>query len=509
MEIYRSIPIFFLIALSLCTAIPAAAGSALPDLVVSDISAPDGAESGGFISVSVTVENTGGSTTGLSEVWVYLSEDASVDTADSCIGKRILVSVPAGLQKVVSFRFGLSPDLAPGTYHLGACADKTSRVSESDESNNWYAGTKSFEIVSTSEPTPIAFITYPTVTQTTVTTSPTPTFRPAVPTPRPTIILPSWYPTPAPARTPWIPRPSTTPTRSPWIPTPTATPTSVPWITTSIPATPASTAPDLVISSFTVPDSAGSGKSFNTGLTVRNRGTAKSDYCEVAVYLSSDAAVSKQDTLVGSEALWPLKPGEQKTLAVRTTLPVLTPGECCWIGAIVDPAGRGYEPDTSNNGWKSPVMLCVPLPSEPTSLEKAVSAAIVKYTNTERAKAGVPLLTVDPELSKLAMAHSDDMRDNNFFAHDSPYGYTFAERVRQAGYFTAAENIAATMATYSESADPDLVGQHIVCEQWMESPGHRKNIVKELYRTIGVGVAYEPDRSDIPYGFIATQEFSV
>lgn len=509
MEIYRSIPIFFLIALSLCTAIPAAAGSALPDLVVSDISAPDGAESGGFISVSVTVENTGGSTAGLSEVWVYLSEDASVDTADSCIGKRILVSVPAGLQKVVSFRFGLSPDLAPGTYHLGACADKTSRVSESDESNNWYAGTKSFEIVSTSEPTPIAFITYPTVTKTPVTTSPTPTFRPAVPTPRPTIILPSWYPTPAPARTPWIPRPSTTPTRSPWIPTPTATPTSVPWITTSIPATPASTAPDLVISSFTVPDSAGSGKSFNTGLTVRNRGTAKSDYCEVAVYLSSDAAVSKQDTLVGSEALWPLKPGEQKTLAVRTTLPVLTPGECCWIGAIVDPAGRGYEPDTSNNGWKSPVMLCVPLPSEPTSLEKAVSAAIVKYTNIERAKAGVPLLTVDPELSKLAMAHSDDMRDNNFFAHDSPYGYTFAERVRQAGYFTAAENIAATMATYSESADPDLVGQHIVCEQWMESPGHRKNIVKELYRTIGVGVAYEPDRSDIPYGFIATQEFSV
>jgi uncharacterized protein YkwD len=264
-----------------------------------------------------------------------------------------------------------------------------------------------------------------------------------------------------------------------------------------------------VISSFTVPDSAGSGKSFNTGLTVRNRGTAKSDYCEVAVYLSSDATITKQDTPVGSEALWPLKPGEQKTLAVRTTLPVKTPGECSWIGAIVDPAGRGYESDTSNNGWKSPVTLCVPLPSEPTALEEAVSAAIVKYTNIERQKAGVPLLTVDPELSKLAMAHSDDMRDNNFFAHDSPYGYTFAERVRQAGYLTAAENIAATMATYSESADPDLVGQHIVCEQWMESPGHRKNIVQELYRTIGVGVAYEHDRSDIPYGFIATQEFSV
>ena len=341
MNTNKTIPIFFLIILSLLMGFSSASETAAPDLCVSDISAPSGVGSGDYLLISVTVTNQGGSTAGLSEVSVYLSEDAAVGPGDSCIGKRFLVSVPPGSEKTISIRFTPSADFPQGRYYIGACADHTSRVSESDESNNWYAGTKSFEIVSTSEPTPITFVTYPTVTQAPVTSSPTPTFWPAVPTPRPTIVLPSWYPTPAPARTPWIPRPSATPTRSPWIPTPTASPTSVPWIPATVPQTPASTAPDLVISGFSLPDSAGSGKSFTTGVTVRNRGTAKSDYCEVAVYISPDATVTKQDTLVGSEALWPLKPGEQKTLAVRTTLPVLTPGECCWIGAIIDPAGRG------------------------------------------------------------------------------------------------------------------------------------------------------------------------
>jgi len=509
MGIYRTIPIFFLIALVACTGFSSASESFLPDLVVSDITAPYSAESGGFFSVSVTVRNIGDSTAGLSELSVYLSKDASVDPGDTCIGKRILVSVPAGSEKEVSIRFGLPADLAPGTYYLGACADQTSRIFESDEANNWYAGTKPFDIVSTYETRPVPFITYPTVTQTPVTTSPTSTIRPQIPTPRPTITMPSWYPTPAPARTPWIPRPVAKPTLFPWVPTPTVTPTSFPWLPTAIPTTPASTAADLVISEFSVPDSAGSGKTFNTGVTITNQGSAKSGYCEVFIYLSEDAAISKQDTLVGSESVWHLDPGDRKTISVRTTLPVLSPGDCYWIGAIVDPADMVDEDDESNNGWASPVMLSVSLPSEPTALEKAVADAIVKYTNIERQKAGLPVLTVDGELAELAMAHSDDMRDNNFFAHDSPYGYTFAERMRQAGYFTAAENIAATMGTYSESADPDIVGQHIVCEQWMESPGHRKNIIKETYRTIGVGVAYEADRSDIPYGFIATQEFSV
>jgi uncharacterized protein YkwD len=509
MEIYKAIPIFFLIALFACTGFSSASESLLPDLEVSGISAPADMGTGDYLLISVTVKNTGGSTATLSEVRVYLSEDAAVGHDDSCIGKRFLVSIPPGSEKTTSIRFTPSTDFPPGRYYIGAQADATSRVSEADEGNNWYEGLKSLDISSPYTTPYVTFVPGTSPTPTAATPSPTLTIGPQIPTPRPTITLPSWYPTPTPTRTPWIPRPVATPTIFPWVPTPTTTPTSVPWIPTAIPTTPASTAADLVISGFTVPDSAGSGKTFTTGLTVKNQGSAKSGYCEVRVYLSLDAQISRQDTLVGSESVWHLDPGEKKTIAVRTTLPVLDSGDCYWIGAIVDPTDIVAEENEANNVWSAPVMLCVSPPSEPTALEKAVAAAIVKYTNIERQKAGVPQLTVDEELATLAMAHSDDMRDNNFFAHDSPYGYTFAERMRQAGYFTAAENIAATMATYSESADPDIVGQHIVCEQWMESPGHRKNIVKETYRTIGVGVAYEPDRSDIPYGFIATQEFSV
>jgi uncharacterized protein YkwD len=43
---------------------------------------------------------------------------------------------------------------------------------------------------------------------------------------------------------------------------------------------------------------------------------------------------------------------------------------------------------------------------------------------------------------------------------------------------------------------------------WMQSTGHRENILSASYTEIGIGVVYESDRSSSPYGFIATQEFA-
>lgn len=498
MHIYRIFSIFFLVTVSLCTGISAAAGG--PDLCITDISGAGYAESGDCLSVSVTVANRGTSAAGLSEVAVHISDDPVIGPGDACIGKSFLLSVPAGSKRTVTIRYFVPGSLPAGRYYLGAEADASSRVTETDEENNWAMHTLSLDICpSPGTISPTATLTpathTPSPTQTTVTRTPVPTrtLRPDYPSPGRTITMPSWFPTPRPSPTRPSFYPTTRPWRTPWTPTPvvtiaTITPAPTPTkAVTAIPTQKPSARADLVISGVSIPDSAGSGKTFDTVCTVKNQGGKKSAYCEIDLFLSDDAVITDQDTLVGSDSVWQLDSGDEKKVYVETTLPVLVPGVCYWIGAIADPTGFIEEGNEGNNASPDPAMLCVPLPAEPTAHELAVAAAIVDYTNIERKKAGVPVLTVDEDLAKLAMSHSDDMRRNNFFSHDSPYGYTFVERVRQAGYFIAGENVAATMREFSASSDPDVVGQYIVCYQWMRSSGHRKNILEEMYRTIGVG----------------------
>jgi uncharacterized YkwD family protein len=103
---------------------------------------------------------------------------------------------------------------------------------------------------------------------------------------------------------------------------------------------------------------------------------------------------------------------------------------------------------------------------------------VVELTNQERAKQGLPALEVDAELSKVAKEKSRDMQANNYFSHDSPtYGSPF-DMMKQFGveYSAAGENIAMGQPTPEE-----------VVQAWMNSDGHRKNILSSNYTHIGVG----------------------
>ncbi|CAN7359457.1 CAP domain-containing protein [Rossellomorea sp. LjRoot5] len=103
---------------------------------------------------------------------------------------------------------------------------------------------------------------------------------------------------------------------------------------------------------------------------------------------------------------------------------------------------------------------------------------VVELTNQERAKQGLPALKVDAELSKVAREKSRDMQANNYFSHTSPtYGSPF-DMMKQFGieYSSAGENIAMGQQTPEE-----------VVEAWMNSEGHRKNIMSSNYTHIGVG----------------------
>lgn len=105
-------------------------------------------------------------------------------------------------------------------------------------------------------------------------------------------------------------------------------------------------------------------------------------------------------------------------------------------------------------------------------------ADVVSRTNVARAAHGLGPLTADRRLAAAAQAHNDDMVRRGFFAHESPDGATVADRVRAAGYAygVVAENIAAGQRTADE-----------VVQGWMDSPGHRANILNRDVREIGVG----------------------
>jgi len=104
---------------------------------------------------------------------------------------------------------------------------------------------------------------------------------------------------------------------------------------------------------------------------------------------------------------------------------------------------------------------------------------LINLINSERTKAGLNALAVDYELSGVARIKSEDMRTNNYFSHTSPtYGSPF-QMMKDFGitYRSAAENIAKT-----SSVDRAHTG-------FMNSEGHRKNILTPGFTHIGVGIS--------------------
>ena len=130
-----------------------------------------------------------------------------------------------------------------------------------------------------------------------------------------------------------------------------------------------------------------------------------------------------------------------------------------------------------------------PTLTENNKLEKEVVALV----NQERAKLGLAPLKDNSQLSNVARTKSEDMVANNYFSHTSPtYGSPF-DMMKKFGitYKAAGENIAMGQPTAAS-----------VMTAWMNSPGHKANILSANFTEIGVGVA--KDKSGAIYW---TQEF--
>lgn len=112
----------------------------------------------------------------------------------------------------------------------------------------------------------------------------------------------------------------------------------------------------------------------------------------------------------------------------------------------------------------------------------AMEEQVRQRINAIRQQQGLSELRQHAELAQVARSYSRRMAEQQFFAHQSPQGDTMVERVRSAGirYFMLGENL------FTSTNIPQPVPAAVT--GWMNSPGHRANILQSEYRETGVGV---------------------
>ncbi|MFF9201321.1 CAP domain-containing protein [Streptomyces sp. NPDC014986] len=152
------------------------------------------------------------------------------------------------------------------------------------------------------------------------------------------------------------------------------------------------------------------------------------------------------------------------------------------------PEKKETEAARSGTAQSTPTREAAPEPEQRTSspanvpAEAAAGAEVLRLVNAERAKAGCGPVAADGALTDLATAFSADMAQRDFFDHTDPDGDTPWDRARTAGVGNlGGENIA------RGQADAEAV-----MEAWMNSPGHKANILNCDFTTLGVGVHMGP-----------------
>jgi uncharacterized protein YkwD len=129
--------------------------------------------------------------------------------------------------------------------------------------------------------------------------------------------------------------------------------------------------------------------------------------------------------------------------------------------------------------------------SASASPAKASKRAVVRATlclvNAQRRSRGLRPLKINRRLSKAARRHAADMAKHNYFSHTSRNGASFIDRIRRTGYLRGARSwmVGENIAWGGGSRGTPRA----IVRSWMNSPGHRANILSASFRAIGIGIA--------------------
>lgn len=176
--------------------------------------------------------------------------------------------------------------------------------------------------------------------------------------------------------------------------------------------------------------------------------------------------------------------------AQTTTTYTVQSGDSMWKIAVKYQVGVS-EIISANPQIKNPALIYpgqkITIPSVSSNVT-AKENEVIKLVNAERSKRGLQTLSTNWQLSRVARYKSQDMATKGYFSHTSPtYGSPFKMMESFGIKFSAAgENIAYGQKTPQE-----------VMNGWMNSPGHRSNILSATYNQIGVG--YAVNKNGVPY----------
>ncbi len=134
-----------------------------------------------------------------------------------------------------------------------------------------------------------------------------------------------------------------------------------------------------------------------------------------------------------------------------------------------------------------------------TSTAPSLADQVLALVNQERRAVGVKPLRLNEKLTAAATAHSQDMALNDYLSHTSSDGRSPEARILATGYdaFIATENIAGGLATPAS-----------VMQAWMNSPGHRANLLNGSLTEMGVGFYFlDNDLGSTNYRYYWTQDF--
>ncbi|MFK0257794.1 sigma-70 family RNA polymerase sigma factor [Streptomyces sp. NPDC090445] len=144
--------------------------------------------------------------------------------------------------------------------------------------------------------------------------------------------------------------------------------------------------------------------------------------------------------------------------------------------ASPSPSADGSSPSPKPTPSKPAPRTSAP---DPAPAPQGPAGQVVALVNAERAKTGCGPLKDDSQLRTAAQRHSDDMAGRDFFAHTSPDGSDPGDRTTAAGY---------RWSTYGENIAKGQQTPESVMDSWMNSPGHRANILNCSFKDIGVGI---------------------
>ncbi|MFD7503095.1 CAP domain-containing protein [Streptomyces sp. NPDC059850] len=118
--------------------------------------------------------------------------------------------------------------------------------------------------------------------------------------------------------------------------------------------------------------------------------------------------------------------------------------------------------------------------ASPTAAASSAEAQVVELVNDERAKVGCSPVKVNAKLTKAAEAHSKDMAEHSNMSHTGSDGSQPGDRIEDAGY---------SWSTYGENVAYGYSSAKSVMEGWMNSSGHKANILNCDFKEIGVGLS--------------------